>query len=607
MTPSITPRLVHFNRLPQPVRERFVDCVSGVAGGSSTPILSDRLGRAGAVTGYLCLSLVCAVVGVWFVRAGYGDLYSKSGVQGPGHLVAYVAAFFGAAAFALAAVKRVRLLRALPFSPGRYLFALDFVDARSERLRLVAMSSLIDFRGVHHHTNGAYTHTDLTFRFEGGIVETFTVRSRDQAELALTELKAYQARVRQAVEERDAATLWAFDPFLEARLEDTWEEPAKPFQQVQAPLAKPLPALLSRYALVSAVAAVAASVPTWFVRNGRSDEAMFERAVKSRDESMLQRYVDHGRAHVDEVRVDQLPRAALAGAKRQATVSALRAFLAKYPKSVVDAEAREAIHGLFAKTVADFERQASSDNAAVRPFMGRLLAYLEAHDSPPVHVRFATPTASSLAAVDALLAKLSKEEIAPIAGHFGEASSTPRERAIVGVLGKAFSSIFPADVLSLTDGKAPATVARALEPARTPTPDSPTFEIAYDVKWSGSIYESEKRARKFVGIQISFDVAMKIPGDTEPLALALVVEPPDHFSVETTSFSGLGDVDLLGTKAGEPSDGLVYDVMALRAFDQLSSTLRGAFFRPGTAAFESPREAEPSPVRRPPGRRGDRL
>ena len=60
----------------------------------------------------------------------------------------------------------------------------------------------------------------------------------------------------------------------------------------------------------------------------------------------------------------------------------------------------------------------------------------------------------------------------------------------------------------------------------------------------------------------------------------LTVTPPDTFSVSYSS-------DLLGGRpTAGPSDSAVYRVMSTRAFDQLATRLRDAFFatRPGSTA-----------------------
>jgi hypothetical protein len=114
----------------------------------------------------------------------------------------------------------------------------------------------------------------------------------------------------------------------------------------------------------------------------------------------------------------------------------------------------------------------------------------------------------------------------------------------------------------------------------------PTLEVQYKVGWAGDIYSEEKGDRQFVGIVVNFDVSMRIPDQADAFDFSLEVTPPEHFTVEYSSpFGGAyGGRSLPGL--GAPSEGQVYDVMASRAFDQLTEKLRVVFFRPGSKAFE---------------------
>lgn len=79
----------------------------------------------------------------------------------------------------------------------------------------------------------------------------------------------------------------------------------------------------------------------------------------------------------------------------------------------------------------------------------------------------------------------------------------------------------------------------------------------------------------FVGIRVLFKVKMHIPGRKDPLELEFAVEPPDRFQIRhkssSAALSGLSFVG--GAKTTQ-----VYDAMALRAFDHLSTQLHETFF-----------------------------
>jgi hypothetical protein len=105
----------------------------------------------------------------------------------------------------------------------------------------------------------------------------------------------------------------------------------------------------------------------------------------------------------------------------------------------------------------------------------------------------------------------------------------------------------------------------------------PTIDIRYRVGWAGDIYSESKGNREFVGIVLQFQVAMVVPGETNTFDFDLEIMPPETFTVNYTSSSP----GFLGASDDGPSEGRVYDVMAARAFEQLSSKLQSVFFRPG--------------------------
>ena len=77
---------------------------------------------------------------------------------------------------------------------------------------------------------------------------------------------------------------------------------------------------------------------------------------------------------------------------------------------------------------------------------------------------------------------------------------------------------------------------------------------------------------KSVG-SIRDDVSVPLPID-DPV-WAVTVTPPDRFTVEHSSRWS----NLLDTSG--PSDQMVYEVMALKAFERLDTELRQVFFGPG--------------------------
>jgi hypothetical protein len=574
-------RVMAYNSLPKGVRERFIECTA--ARQAPTPILAERLGMGGAAFGWGFLCFVALGGLALMLGPDFGHPTSSMAIQSPGFIVVYVLCIFTAVYSVLAIMRRKRLLRALPYLPGRYLFPMDFVDARTDTLRITPMATMVDFRGVHHHTNGAYTHTEFTFRFQDGTSQTLTIRGKDQADRALADLRTSQSALSAAIEARDAQRIWALDVFFEARMNDWQPEAVAGAQQnfaqykqgavVDGPSATPIAGIFHKAALVALGVAVI-GVPLWYVRNVLSDEATFAAIGKEGSVYMVEHYIEHGGRHAKEAKKKLLPRAALREAKQAGTVTALREVAKKYSGSDTETDARAEIKTLFAKTIAEFHKQAAGDNPEMLAFMDRLFTYLEKNDSPPVLVRFAKPSAGDMAAADDELKKIAGSQAVPIAGHFDEARSAKRQGAIVRYLQDAFSKIFPADVMTLQEGT-------ALAPNEAPK--QPTIEIHYDVSPSGDVYVEEGTGRKFVGIRISFAVSMRLPGDDKAFAFPLEVEPPDRFTVGASPLDqyGIDDLPNHGSDAGA-----VYDAMALNAFGQLATKLRTVYFRPGTEAFQ---------------------
>jgi hypothetical protein len=616
-------RIIDFNKLPKAVRERLIGCIAGNY--SPRPVLAERFSQAGTV-GWILLMLLCGAILLGLVSYGFATPYSDGSVQSPALLLVYVGAIFLGVYSVLAILRRAKLKALLPFAPGRYLFPMDFVDARQRTLRILPLGSLIDLQAVHHHTNGVYSYTQFSLTFEGGGVETFTMANKGMAEAALQNLRGQRAAIGEAVQNRTIEVIQALDPFFEVRINDAWDNPPPERGFEQGPSAGEVPVWLQKAALVALAPALVLAPLVWFVRNRLSDDAMFENAKAQNTESAFELYLYHGERHAEdvrqnylwkaaltdankegtsaalrafvkkypdspasnEVRTDKLPRLAFKEADEKGTVSAIREFQKEFPGSVVDAEAKKAIHDLFVATLAAFKPQASTTDPKMLPFVERLLVYLEAKESPDVKVSFRIIKSPSLAAADKLLATrtpglpnvpgIGGGSVAAASSHFSEERSVTREAAIVTVLQQAFGTIFPSDVLNLEQGDR-----RTDATPKGQAVTQPTIDIDYEVGWSGSTYSSETSGREFVGIKIDFQAAMRMPGEPEKEALKfkLAVEPPEHFTVNYSS----PFIDRSYLEKAGPTDTTVYEVMASRAFDQLSQKLRSVFFKEGTQAF----------------------
>jgi hypothetical protein len=566
---------VQFNRLPRETRERLVASLGRKA--APWPLLSNQLTFGIALVGWGLLALTAAAGLGWLWLYEYGRL-SSARAQSAAWILLYSSAVFVAAYAVLAIVRRSQLIKALPFPPGRYVLPIDFVDARGPELRLTSFGALVDFKGVHHHTNGAYSHTELSFRFDDGSSQTFSVRGKAKAEEVMESIREARQKVRDAVEARDVDTLVDMDPFIDARVSEKWDTGMDP-RPGDGPVAGELSPIAGKVALVALGAAAVLGPSVWLVRGRMCDEAAFAMAKQEDSVWGYEGYLEGGGRHAQEVRSQLLPRAALVEAQKKDTVTALREVIQSYPGTAVIPEARASIHRLFVRALESFRHEASSDPRTLK-FMEGLLAFQEKRDSPALAVRFHRPQSGMLQATDAFLTARSadaKGGFAPVAPHFDDEHATPREAAIVSALQDAFKAIIPGDILSLERVEAAKDVKEGeSKDAKAAAAPGAAIDIGYDVKWSGSIYSSDKSGRRFVGIRVPFDVAMRVPEVSDPLSFAFAVEPPDHFEVSFTSFTARY---LHVENDDHPSDDTVYEVMASRAFDQLHTKLRGVFFR----------------------------
>lgn len=585
-------RTVDFNSLPQHIRERLV--ASFQKQGWPQPILSDTPSFGCAAFGWGFLALTALSIGLTSMAADFGSRRHEAGYI---ILHGFAAALFIAS---ILSIIRGRIQRtSLPFPPGRYMLPLDFIIATDRMLKIIPMSSMVNFQGVHQHTNGAYTGTTLTFTFEGNISESITVQGKHLAEQAMGMLRQSQEEVRNAAQARDAATLQRLDPLFEIRMNDAWNSltPRAP-NEISPPVAKALPTFLQAKViwLGALVLIPLIGTPVWGVWNILSDEAMFSKA-KSYDTSWgYESYLYTGKSHETEVRTTLLPKAAFKEAKVKGSVTAMREVLKKYPGSIVEKDAKAEIHTLFEKTRKDFHEQASTSDPRLRPFMDKLIDHLEKTESNKVEVRFHSPSSATLEAVDSLLK--TKGNVIAVAPHFTDKDCITRETVIVNRLGDGFSAIFPADIMTLSTGvriaeknaEEPLLLGVAAKTAKKPGAKAPvqpqkpqmdltgitvpTIDIRYRVGWGGEIYTESKGNREFVGIVMQFNVAMVVPGDNQVFDFDMEVNPPEKFTVNYTQYGAM-------LKDDGPSEGRVYDVMAARAFDELSTKLKTVIFKPG--------------------------
>lgn len=554
-------RTVEFNSLPKSVRTRFVAVTIGT--GEPAPLLSERTSTNTKILGLSFLAAVLAILVVAMVGAGIGSLWNNLAIHSPLHvLFGYIPLVFVLVLVILVIVQRKTFGSPLPFQPGRYLFASDFVDARTSTLRLIPTKDLSDFKGTHMHTNRAYTHTQLNFVFQG-VTEQFVIRGQEAAQTAINAFWDSQKALAAAAQAQDWQTLEKLDPFFECRRLGTWGSgTAQPADG--GPVVRTVPPFFRRRAVIAAVAAIVLAPLIALGRNFVSDEMMFANAKQLDTESSYGQYLDNGWRHISEAKLAQ-PIAAFREAKKAPTVSNMRRVLKTYPGSSVESDVRAALHGLYMKTFSDFRAKASTADARMLPFMARLIDYLEKNDTATVRVAFSPPSTGTLAQADAFFQRefsRGGKIVEPISPYFEPKNSSPREGSIVSRLNAAFASIFPTDVLKLEQAAQGATSAK-----------EPSISIAYVVGPSGRAYNSDDGQRVFVGIDVAFGMRMRIPNDANPFDFNLKVSPPERFGYRV--------------RTGASQAEAAYNAMAERAFDEFTTKLQGVFFRNPPAAAAS--------------------
>jgi hypothetical protein len=199
-------REVRFDRLPEHVRQRFVAALSAPIEAPGSPIASESIGRTRA---RVTMVMLCAL----FLVLAYILALTWSSIV-PGQGLIFAAICFPAVLILWTIVSRLARQNpfgALPFRPGRYLFALDWVDARGPTL---VIRRFVHMRCVHTYVRrGGYVASTIVLMFEDGTKDGFEFRDQAMAEWALGKLNGVREQIAYAAARGDHATLAALDPF----------------------------------------------------------------------------------------------------------------------------------------------------------------------------------------------------------------------------------------------------------------------------------------------------------------------------------------------------------------------------------------------------------
>jgi hypothetical protein len=551
-------RDIHFNALPEKARLRLAACLSGQA--EPQPLLQLPGARK---RGWIMLFLigVLFLLGTWaagmdrtflseggMVSFGLGALFTVAGIVGIMHVI--------------------RLRRAMPFRPGRYLFATDFIDARRPVLRFYNLNELQSLNATHHHYNGIYTGTRFVIKLPGKTVQ-FSISGKKKADECLSRINIARATFVHAVRMQDVATLEAMDPLFEARVSNEWKDlSAKPasLPRDAAAQCREVPWPFSRWYQawgLGLLAALALGPALWWLSNRYRDEAMFARAQRTRSEGDYRLYLAGGKKHAEEVRANLLPQAVFYDAKRRSSVKRFREFQQEFPTHSLAATVPQEVHAIYANSL---QRTLQRADPSAHDFLRKLFTWLEQNNSPSVDVRFGPPSSESLTEADRVLAadggKMDGLPVAPIAPSFTTERCQAREQRIIEQLGKGFKGV-SGEILTLSRGK-------RVSKNENGKLARPTLAIHYIVKPSDMMYKDDNATRAFVGITIDFTLDLSVPDAGAPMHLAFSVEPPQRFTVQTRSNS---------KSRPRLEDSSVYETMATEAFLRLDERLAATFFK----------------------------
>ncbi len=576
-------KAVDFYKLPRAIQDRFVGSV--MSGFPPAPILAAKGGTKTKLM-WLGLSAACFVTLIIVARIGYGSLESSLSLHSAKALVLYLALVFGFAFGLVQAFARVVRERALPYTAGIYLFPACLIDARDDQFRVYETRDLtnVDIHGA-----------SVRISFAGGVHFLFPLGGGGKEIVA--EVQAARDRAMRAHATEVAKELVAVDPLHNPRFSSP-VGPRDAYELRRAPWGKLGPAVAGGVAIVIG--------PTlWALRNSGSDNKMYALATRANDSVSYRNYLAHGERHKEEVADIRLPTSELHDAeqvgtvdallqykqshpnskiapavaasirramllelekaKQPGTLAALTDFEKRYPEHGIEPEYRAAIHAIYARELAVYQKKAPAKDKAAPAFIERLFAWAEKH-GPKVEVRFKRKSPTSLERADQFVMKTPQfmGVVSYPSRYFAEKHHASRENA----LGKLLSTQFDA---GLADELFEVSVGPLVTDADLPEPKEPTLFVTHVAEWSGHNYTSTRPRGSYVGLNFTLEAAFVIPGDPKPYKFKAEIfrHAATHALRE--------DEPMLGPGQAEEK---VYETMAQDAFEQFGKKLLANFFPP---------------------------
>ncbi len=463
-------REIDFDELSDGARSRFAAAIAGR--GEPRPLARDVARPSDA--GDAAIALLGAAIAAVTALRGFGEVAQGAGARG-----LYTLGALLVATGALSILHRRAAAHALPFAPGRYVFPLAFVDARTRRLEIARFEGdvRVEARGT---GNAAMLEVVI-----GARVERFAAPRRDVDEMIEAIRSAREASADDRAADADG------DPFV---------EPAKTTTTAaEGPMVVPLPRWLGSGPRAVLAVAFAALVGTavFEVRERASDDAAFARAEARHSTAALEAYAAGGGRHAAEVRDKLLPaaRAAAESAKQQARAARAAEALAK------------------------FRARASADDPRLVPAVERLVAALQRRGDPKLALAFRPPTRAVLDAVDGILAERAGAgfPVAKVAPHFDAEHTKKHEAAAARAIAAAFAEALPADVVRVEPGEA--------------SDDAPSIDVGYIVGWAGDAVVDEAAKRRYVSVVVDFRLTIDVPGEAT-YQIRFRVPPPEDLEVK---------------------------------------------------------------------------
>jgi hypothetical protein len=305
---------------------------------------------------------------------------------------------------------------------------------------------------------------------------------------------------------------------------------------------------------MAVISGAALGVGVWEVRNKLSARRLAETARALNTTSAYRQYLARG-GHSPEIVDVLLPRAELAEAKAQGTVSAIEAYIASHPGSKIQDEEAAALRGALlaaleraklpgtlaaldafqteyprhepvAKELADARHQvyrAAADRAKQlaiatgarrgdpAAFLESLVAYAEKH-GPQAEIRFRSALGRSYKTADNTVRSGSffAGNASLPSRYFAEPQMQQREALAGPLLVSALQGLFSKEILEFKLGPPLPGADEDEKLPPLPEPSVPTLYIDYKIELSGAVVNQKPRGMYF-GAGMFFDTDFRLP------------------------------------------------------------------------------------------------